>query len=58
MDMRKRLSHRNMNFMNGGREQETGAMWHVPKKDLLAGVQALLEQGSYGCRVGWRRLDL
>jgi hypothetical protein len=30
---------------SGEREHETGAMWHVPKKDLLAGVQVLLEQG-------------
>jgi len=30
---------------SGEREHETGGMWHVPKKDLLAGVQVLLEQG-------------
>jgi hypothetical protein len=31
---------------SGEREHETGAMWHVPKKDLLAGVQVLLERGK------------
>src|SRR6266700_4531863 len=30
---------------NGERAHQTGAMWHVPKKDLMSGVLVLLEQG-------------
>jgi hypothetical protein len=30
----------------GEQAHQTGAMWHVPKKDLLSGVQVLLEQGQ------------
>jgi hypothetical protein len=31
---------------SGEQAHQTGAMWHVPKKDLLSGVQVLLEQGQ------------
>ena len=31
---------------SGAREHQVGASWNVPKQDLVAGVQVLLEQGD------------
>ncbi len=31
---------------SGERETQAGQMWHVPKRDLIAGVQVLLQKGE------------
>ena len=35
-----------VSITGGERESQTGAVWNVPKRDLMAGVQVLLERGE------------
>jgi hypothetical protein len=33
-----------VNITGGGKEAQSGNVWNVPKRDLMAGVQVLLEK--------------
>src|SRR5438552_11538676 len=37
----------------GERESHAGGVWHVPKRDLISGLQAMLEKGEIELPAGY-----